>query len=707
MRDKEGSRGAISRFSCGWFRTKSLDAILQDSEKPEHQLSRQLGPVQLTLLGIGAIIGAGIFATIGTAAAGDANRDGAGPALMISFTITSIVCGFTALCYAEFASMIPISGSAYTYAYATLGELVAWIIGWDLVIEYAVGNIGVAISWANYFKTFLKGICIPWLNLDQGIYIPDWLSMDYRTATKVQGVLENAPHLFGVPVIFNAVAVSIVVLITIILVIGVRESAWFNAIMVAIKIVVLSFFIIVGFLWVNPDNWTPFAPKGWGGISAGAAIVFFAYIGFDAVSTVAEETRNPKRSLPIGIIASLLICTVFYVIVSAVFTGLISYSDLEKKLATEQAEPLTMALEHANPAATWAVGVVAFGSVVAHTAVLLVFQLGQPRIFFSMARDGLLPQAFARVHHRFRTPYVGTILTGIFVASIATFADISDMVDLTNIGTLFAFILVCGGIIILRRRDPARERPFRVPGGWVWALGLYALFAGGIFALQFTGMISPLSETTIGIILGIAAVVFAVCRNHIFPVLGILSCFYLIYYLPPNSWLRFAAWLNFGFVIYVGYGAVHSRLNGRNLCPRPAEHDAGTAKLGFNLAWFGAGLLLVMHALHLCLSSWTENKTLEGMTKLRTALRAVFMKGGWLHLEGGLEGAWRNEIVWFLLLPLALNAFILCPIVIHRGMRARQEGGPVPRLTASLVGAAAILIMTGAYFIGILVYNLT
>lgn len=320
------------RGMAALFRIKSLDYIIAESERGEFRLNRVLGPGQLTLFGIGAIIGAGIFATIGTAAAGDAFRPGAGPALMLSFIITAVVCGFTALCYAEFASLVPIAGSAYTYSYATLGELIAWVIGWDLIIEYAVGNIAVAISWANYFKTFLRGF---------DIIIPDWISMDYRTAARivdeagVQTVFRDAPHLFGLPIVFNLLAVAIVALISLVLIWGIRESARFNAVMVGIKIVVLTFFIVVGCYWIKPENWTPFAPNGWSGISAGAAIVFFAYIGFDAVSTAAEETRNPRRDLPIGIIASLVICTIFYVVVAAVFTGLISYPELKATLATE------------------------------------------------------------------------------------------------------------------------------------------------------------------------------------------------------------------------------------------------------------------------------------------------------------------------------------------------------------------------------------
>jgi len=486
------------------FRTKKLDAILSDGEAPEHQLKRSLGSFDVVMLGIGAIVGAGIFATIGTAAAGDAARPGAGPALILSFVVTAVACGFAALCYAEFAAMVPISGSAYTYAYATLGELVAWIIGWDLIIEYAVGNVAVAISWGNYFKTLVAPI----------VAIPDWLSTDYRTAAHIPGLLASAPHVFGVPIVFNILAFGIVALITILLVIGIRESASVNSGMVILKLIVLAFFVAIGWGYVKGANWHPFAPNGWAGVQAGAAIVFFAYIGFDAVSTVAEEVRNPARDLPIGIIGSLIICTFIYIIVAAVFTGIIPYSVLVKKLATEQAEPLTMALQYANieKFKSLSIGLVAFGSVVAHTAVLLVFQLGQPRIFFSMARDGLLPPSFAKVHPRFRTPHVTTILTGVAVGVCAMFTSIDEMVDLTNIGTLFAFILVCLGILILRKRDPNRHRAFRTP-------------------------LVPLV-----------------------PVLGVLSCAYLALGLPWITWIRFALWLVVGIVIYMSYGFKRSGL---------------------------------------------------------------------------------------------------------------------------------------------------
>lgn len=525
----------------GIFRTKNLDDLLAATQEEGHKLKRSLGPINITLLGIGAIIGAGIFATVGTASAGDASRPGAGPSLMLSFAITAIVCAFTALCYAEMAAMVPISGSAYTYSYATLGELVAWIIGWDLILEYAIGNVAVAISWANYFRSFMQDAF--------GINIPDWLATDFRTARKIPGLLENAPHIFGKPIVFNLLAFGIVMLITVVLVWGIKESAGFNAGMVMIKILVLLFFIGAAFYFVSPStmekNWHPFQPNGWGGTLAGAAVVFFAYIGFDAVSTVAEETKNPARDLPIGIIASLVICTIFYVVVAAVFTGLIPYNELVRRLSTEQAEPLTMALNHVAPNARWASAVVAFGSVIAHTAVLLVFQLGQPRIFFSMARDGLLPPVFAKVHPKFKTPHVTTILTGVIVGGFAAVMSIDEMVDLTNIGTLFAFVLVCIGITILRYKDPHRHRPFRVPLG-AWFL----------------------------------------------PMLGAVSCLFLMYYLPPTSWWRFVAWLMIGLSVYLSYSYSRSNI-GRGI--RPEKTPGWLMLLGLGSLLIAVGILIVPH----------------------------------------------------------------------------------------------------------------
>lgn len=482
-------------MSSPLFHKKSLDQILGDAEKPEHQLKRVLGPVSLTALGIGAIIGAGIFATTGTAAAGDSIRVGAGPALILSYFLTAVACGFCALCYAELAAMIPISGSAYTYAYATLGEFIAWIIGWDLILEYAVGNVAVAVSWSGYFQELLRGL---------GLQIPTWLATNYNTAIRSPEILAAAPRIFGIPIFFNLPAVLIVAAITILLVIGIKESSNFNSLIVAIKLVVVIGFIVVGARFIRPDHWHPFMPNGWSGVLTGASLVFFAYIGFDAVSTTAEEARNPQRDLPIGMMASLIICTVLYVAVTSVLTGIVPY----KQLGT--AEPLSTALRLIN--LNWASGIMAFGAVIAMTAVLLVFQMGQPRIFFSMSRDGLLPTRFSRVHPRFRTPHVTTILTGIGVASFAAFVDINSAVEFTNIGTLFAFILVATGVIVLRYLEPERTRPFRCP--WV-----------------------PLV-----------------------PLLSIVSCLILMAYLPWVTWVRFVAWFLVGVVIYFLYGRKNSKL---------------------------------------------------------------------------------------------------------------------------------------------------
>jgi basic amino acid/polyamine antiporter, APA family len=573
----------------GIFRTKNLDDILAALGEQKHNLKRTLGPLSITLLGIGAIIGAGIFATVGTAAAGDTARPGAGPSLMLSFGITAVVCAFTALCYAEMAAMVPISGSAYTYSYATLGELVAWIIGWDLILEYAIGNVAVAISWANYFRSFMHDAL--------GVDIPQWLSTDFRTARKIPGLIDSAPHIFGVPIVFNLLAFGIVALITIVLVWGIRESAGFNAVMVGVKIVVLLFFI--GFLiyMVSPTkmatNWRPFQPMGWGGTLAGAAVVFFAYIGFDAVSTVAEETRNPARDLPIGIIASLIICTLFYVVVAAVFTGVMPFDVLKTKLANDQAEPLTMALRFVAPDARWAAGLVDFGSVVAHTAVLLVFQLGQPRIFFSMARDGLLPPVFAKVHPKFKTPHVTTILTGIIVGLFAAVMSIDEMVDLTNIGTLFAFVLVCIGITILRYKDPLRHRPFKVPFG-AWFL----------------------------------------------PMLGAVSCIFLMYYLPPTSWWRFIAWLMIGLSIYLSYGYARSELGSKS--GRSRITPSWLTLLGFGAFLIAVGILIVPHD-----SSMSElfAKMGTGMAEgKRTIIAFAFIGVGLLlGVVGFITGLSRGE----------------------------------------------------------------
>jgi len=534
------------------LRTKNIARILETADGHD-ALKRHLGPIQLTMLGIGAIIGAGIFSTVGTAAAGGAQHAGAGPALILSFVLTAVTCGFAALCYAEFASMVPISGSAYTYAYATLGEIIAWIIGWDLIIEYAVGNVAVAISGSGYFQALLRVV---------GVGMPDWLGIDYRGASQAaeqvaaataQGgdvaalgeavmrgaqAFADAPHLFGIPIIFNLPAFLIVSIITVVLVIGIRESAWFNTSMVALKLVIIAFFIVFGAFFVEPQNWHPFAPNGTLGIFSAAAIIFFAYIGFDAVSTASEEAKNPKRDMPIAIIASLVVCTIIYVLVAIVLTGMVPASLLGT------AEPLATAFSQRGM--MWPTLIVALGAVFATTSVLIVFQLGQPRIFFSMARDGLLPKWAASVHPRFRTPYKTTIITGVFVAVLASVANIDEIVQLTNIGTLFAFVLVCIGVTVLRFREPTRERPFRVPLG-----------------------------------------------PFLFPALGVISCIFLMMYLPPASWWRFVGWLVLGMSIYFAFSYNHStvgRAYGRPEVPTGMQR---VVAFGFLLA--GVGLFVIPH----------------------------------------------------------------------------------------------------------------
>jgi basic amino acid/polyamine antiporter, APA family len=501
------------------FRRKPISDIAEDhvdrGAGVETGLRRSLGVWQLTALGIGAIIGAGIFSGAGTAISGGPNHLGAGPGLVVSYLLVAVACGFAALCYAEFASLIPQAGSAYTYAYATLGELVAWIIGWDLIIEYAVGNIAVAVSWSAYFDTLMRGFGIhfaPWLVTDPRTAIQGFHALQANPQLTDAATLEaarawtTAPHL-GIPLIFNLPAVLIVAAITWILVIGIRESAWANTVMVILKLGILAFFIVIGAFWVQPANWHPFMPNGWQGVFTGASLIFFAYIGFDAVSTAAEEARDPQRDMPRAMILSLLATSVIYIVVTLVMTGLIPWNRMGN------ADPLASAFS--SRGYTWAAGIISFGAIIAMASVLLVFQLGQPRIFFSMARDGLLPPFAARLHPRYRTPHVTTILTGVFVAFFAAFANINEVIELTNIGTLFAFVLVAIGVMVLRLREPGRPRPFRTPVVWVTA---------------------PLA---------------------------ILSCGFLMWQLPLVTWARFGIWLVVGLVLYFLYGYRNSVLGGR------------------------------------------------------------------------------------------------------------------------------------------------
>jgi APA family basic amino acid/polyamine antiporter len=492
------------------LKTKSIEQLVGDAEHGNKALKRTLTGLDLTLLGIGAIIGTGIFVLTGTAAANQA-----GPAIVLAYVAAGLACGFAALCYAEFSSMIPISGSAYTYAYATLGEIFAWMIGWDLILEYAVGSMTVAVGWSGYFQRILAGF---------GVHLPAWMSA--APATGVEGALLNLP------------AMIIVLVITALLVVGVRESARFNAAMVAVKLAAILFFIVVGAGYVEPQNWQPFMPYGVQGIAAAAAVVFFAYIGFDAVSTTAEEAKNPQRDLPIGIIASLVICTVLYLAVAAVLTGIIPVVQYKADAQFLNA-PVGYALAVINQ--DWAAGLVSAGAVAGITSVLLVMLMSQPRIFFAMSRDQLLPAGVSKVHPRFRTPYITTMITGVVVAIVAGFTPIQVLGEMTSIGTLFAFVVVCAAVLILRARRPDHPRPFKVPFG------------------------------------------------SLFPILGIISCLYLMVNLTVMTWVRFLVWLDFGMIIYWFYGRTHSPLVNR------AEAAARSGMENFGNFLKMAGIMMIFN----------------------------------------------------------------------------------------------------------------
>ena len=457
------------------LRRKPAEMLLAEAGAHEGGLKRVLGALDLTALGIGAIIGAGIFVLTGVAAA-----KYAGPAISLSFVVAGFACAMAALCYAEFAAMIPIAGSAYSYSYATMGELVGWIIGWDLVLEYAVGAAAVAVGWSGYLDVILRGM---------GIHLPV--------------ALTHAPEA-GALMQMDLPALLIVLVITAILYVGISESARINSVIVAIKLVAVGVVIFVGVFYVKPENWSPFAPLGWPGIMKGAAVIFFAYIGFDAVSTAAEEVVNPKRDLPIGILASLFICTALYIIVAGVLTGMVPAHLIDIKAPLASA----FVLRGMN----FVAGIVSIGAVAGLTSVLLVLLLGQSRVFFAVSRDGLLPPMFSRIHPRYRTPYIPTTITGIVVGLTAALLPIQEIAELTNIGTLFAFVLVCFGIWILRRAEPNMNRPFRTP-------------------------LVP-----------------------IVPILGIIFCGYLMLSLPLVTWIRFVVWMLAGMVIYFSYGRFHSRV---------------------------------------------------------------------------------------------------------------------------------------------------
>ncbi len=565
---------------ANFLRKKTISGILKDQKEgfsdAEHEqknLNKVLKVRDLTAMGIAAVIGAGIFSTIGTAAFNG------GPGVSILFVITAVTCGFSALCYAEFASRVPVSGSAYTYAYVAFGELVAWIIGWALILEYAIGNIVVAISWSGYFNNLLQGI---------GIHLPGWLTMDSTTAfgrfqeaetAMAAGKLVNnslsdayqawttAPMIGDYKVFLNIPAMLIVVLVTWLAYIGIKESKKSTNFMVALKVAVILFVIGIGFFYVDTHNWAPFLPNGFSGVLRGVSAVFYAYIGFDAISTTAEECENPQRDLPKGMIYSLIICTVLYILIALVLTGMVNYSELKVD------DPLAFVFERINK--PWISYIISVSAVIATTSVLLVFQLGQPRIWMSMSRDGLLPKSFSKIHKKYQTPAFATIITGFLVAIPALFVDSSLVTDLTSIGTLFAFVLVCGGVLYLPKDENPTQKRFRIPyvnGKFIIPILVVVL---GWFFSDFIGSMLNFSEGWeswkhhipfyLFLIICVGSAILSFKNNFsIIPVLGLMSCFYLMTEIPVKNWLVFSIWLVVGLSIYFGYSYRRSKLNQPN-----------------------------------------------------------------------------------------------------------------------------------------------
>lgn len=507
--------------TSGIFRKKNLDKMLAKVEREGHTLKKTLGAFDLTILGIGAIIGAGIFTLSGTAAAGSEGHVGAGPALVLSFVLSGIICGITALCYAEFASMIPVAGSAYTYTYTTLGEVVAFIVGWVLILGYGIGSITVACGWSGYLFQMIRGFKNVLGFLPDWCFNPPyWLVYEYKSAVHMyeqsgipaNEVINQFPSFFGLfPISLNLPALLIILICTVLLYIGIQESARMAAMMVLVKLVVIFGFIVGGAFFVKPENWVPFMPNGITGAIMGAFLVFFAYMGFDMLATTAEETKNPSRDLPIGIIASLVICTIVYILVAAVLTGMVKWNEIDTH------SPIATAM--AQVGINWAAGVISIGAVAGLSSVILVQIMAVTRILFAMARDGLLPKVFSKIHTKFGTPHIITVVVGGFIAIATFFIDINKAAELCNIGTLTAFTVVCAGIVILRYMEPNRYRPFRMPGApWLPAFG--ACLSGSLILYTLFNPTSPLTGT-------------------------------LIYY---------AVWLALGFSIYFLHGYKHSIL---------------------------------------------------------------------------------------------------------------------------------------------------
>lgn len=554
------------------FRRKNIDTITTSAEAHSSGhgtgLQKVLGVKDLTFMGIAAVIGAGIFSTIGSAAFNG------GPGISILFIITAITCGFCALCYAEFASRIPIAGSAYTYAYVTFGELIAWIIGWALILEYAIGNIVVAISWSGYFNNLLQGL---------GIHLPKWMLTDpFSVQQHVQEaeallrqnanvslplylqdaleVAKTAPSIGGTAIIFNLPAFCIVSIITALAYIGIQESKRFANLMVYIKLGVIALVIGVGFFYVNVQNWHPFMPNGFSGVLAGVSAVFYAYIGFDAISTTAEECKNPQRDLPKGMLYSLLICTVLYILISLVLTGMVNYTELKVE------DPLAYVFEKVN--LPWLQYIISVSAVIATTSVLLVFQLGQPRIWMSMSRDGLLPKRFGKVHPRFQTPSFSTLLTGVFVAVPSLFLPSSLMTDLTSIGTLFAFVLVCLGVLYLPAVNK-QTKGFKLPyinGKFIIpVLTIVAVYSWWPRIQEdishvFSGTLDA-ALFLVFIVLLVLLTILTFIRNYsLIPILGAICCLYLLIEIPAVSWVWFFIWMALGLLVYGFYGQKNSHI---------------------------------------------------------------------------------------------------------------------------------------------------
>ncbi len=555
------------------FRRKSALQIQADAaggfgDAHETGMKRVLGVRDLTFMGVAAIVGAGIFSTIGKA-----SFEG-GPGIVLLFLFVSVACGFAAMCYAEFASMVPVSGSAYTYAYVAFGEVIAWIIGWDLLMEYAIGNIAVAISWSDYFTSLLDGF---------GMHIPAWLTMDYWTAQKMgseaaTAAWQTAPEIAGVRIICDLPAFFITFIITWIIYVGIKESKRSTNAMVIFKLLVIGLVIIAGIFYVQPDNWHPFMPNGISGIMGGTAAVFFSYIGFDAISTTAEECKNPQRDLPKAMFNALIICTILYVAIALVLTGMVVYTDLNV------GDPLAFVF-HAN-GVDWLAGIIAVSAIVATASVLMVFQLGQPRIWMSMSRDGLLPPAFSRIHPKYKTPSFSTILTGIVVGVPALFLNLDVVVDLCSVGTLFAFVLVCAGIIRLQqqrkklaaegRQSEIPESKFKIPYVnsryiipllFVLTVVLYSNYnPGGVQALfqangeGWNGIREQIPYIAFGMVFLIMAILSYLRSYSLIPVIGFLCCSYLLSESGTSNWERFLVWLIIGLAIYFLYGKRKSKL---------------------------------------------------------------------------------------------------------------------------------------------------